>query len=254
MNALPIELLIVVPVYNEEASVAAVLGEWFPVVAARVARFRFLVIDDGSTDETRPVLDSLCARYGERLEIASQPNRGHGQTCLEGYRAALARGVPFVLQIDSDGQCDPRFFAALWARRTDCDVVYGQRTRRDDGWRRVLASVVVRLFLLGLFRVNCVDANVPYRLMRTAALGPALARIPPDFALANVALAVLLKRDARVRHGSVPIRFRARTGGEPSVRLGRFGSKAVELYRQIREMLRAPLPAGRAAESPVVAR
>ena len=253
MNELPVELLIVVPVYNEEASVAAVIDEWFPIVAARVARFRFLVIDDGSTDGTRTVLDSLCARYGERLEIAGQPNRGHGQTCLEGYRAALARTVPFVLQIDSDGQCDPRFFDRLWARRDDCDVIYGRRTRRDDGWRRVLASAVVRLFLLGLFRVNCVDANVPYRLMRTAALGSAVARIPPDFVLANIALAALLKQDTRVRHGSVPIRFRARTGGEPSVRLSRFGSKATELYRQLRAVLRAPETSGRATKSPVVA-
>ena len=254
MNESPAELLIVVPVFNEQASVAAVIGEWFPVVAARVARFRFLVIDDGSTDETRPVLDALRNRYGDRLEIAGQPNRGHGQTCLEGYRAALARGVPFVFQIDSDGQCDPRFFDGLWARRHDCDVVYGRRTRRDDGWRRVLASAVVRLFLAGLFRVDCVDANVPYRLMRTTVLGPALARIPPDFALANIALAVLLKRDARVRHGSVPIRFRARAGGEPSVRLDRFGSKAAELYRQLRAMLRGPEASGQATESPVVVR
>ena len=159
------------------------------------------------------------------------------------------------MQIDSDGQCDARFFGRLWARRDGCDVVYGRRVRRDDGWRRVLASAVVRLFLLGLFRVNCADANVPYRLMRTAVLGPALARIPPDFVLANIALAVLLKRDAHIRHGSVPIRFRARTGGEPSVRLGSFGSKAVELCRQLRALPGKPMAAsGQASKSPVAAR
>ena len=238
MNDSPVDLLIIVPVYNEQASIAAVIGEWLPAVAAQAARFRFLVIDDGSTDGTRSVLDALCARYGERLEILSRPNRGHGQTCLEGYRIALDRGVPFVFQIDSDGQCDPRFFGGLWARRYDFDVLYGRRTRRDDGWRRVLASGVVRLLLLGLCRVNCVDANVPYRLMRTAMLGPALARIPSTFVLANIALAVLLKQDPRVRHGSVPIWFRARTGGEPSVPLGRFGSKAAELSRQLRALRR----------------
>ena len=237
MNDSPVDLLIIVPVYNEQASVAAVIGEWLPAVAAQVARFRFLVIDDGSTDGTRAVLEALRARYGERLEIISRPNRGHGQTCLEGYRIALARGVPFVFQIDSDGQCDPRFFGALWARRYDFDVLYGRRTRRDDGWRRMLASVVVRWLLLGLCRVNCVDANVPYRLMRTAALGPALARIPPDFVLANIALAVFLKRDSHLRHGSVPIRFRARGSGEPSVPLGQFASKAGELCRQLRALL-----------------
>ena len=100
--------------------------------------------------------------------------------------------------------------------------------------------------------MNCVDANVPYRLMRTAALGSALARVPSDFVLANIALAVLLKQDPRVRHGSVPIRFRARRGGEPSVPLSRFGSKAAELYRQLRAMQRRPEASGQAAERPVV--
>ena len=254
MNEVPVELLIVVPVYNEQASVAAVVDEWFPTVAAQVASFRFLVIDDGSTDGTRPVLESLRARYGERLEIVGHSNRGHGQTCLEGYRTAVARGVPFVFQIDSDGQCDPRFFGGLWARRNTCDAVYGRRARRNDGWRRVLASVVVRLLLLSAFRVNCVDANVPYRLMRTAALRQALARIPADFVLANIALAVLLRQDARVRHGSVPIRFRARSGGEPSVRLDRFGSKAAELYRQLQAMSRLPETPAPATEPRVMTR
>ena len=244
MNDPTVELLIVVPVYNEEASVQAVIDEWLPAVAAQVSRFRFLILDDGSTDGTPAVLARLSARYGGQVETVRHSNRGHGQTCLEGYRTALVRDVPFVLQIDSDGQCDPRFFARLWAGRWDADVIYGRRTRRNDGWRRTLASGVVRLFLLMLFRVNCVDANVPYRFMRTAVLGSALARVPEDFGLANIALAMLLRRDARVRHASVPIRFRARTGGEPSVRLGMFGRKAVELYRQLRGMLHGPFSRG----------
>jgi len=84
--------------------------------------------------------------------------------------------------------------------------------------------------------VSCVDANVPYRLMRTDILEEPLRQIPKSFSLANVALAVLLRRKAGVRQQSVPIRFRERYGGEPSVRIGKFGEKAVELVRQIREL------------------
>lgn len=68
--------------------------------------------------------------------------------------------------------------------------------------------------------------------MRTANLQPVMDRIPADFFLANVALAVLLRRASTWQHGSIPIKFRERYGGEPSVGLGKFGDKARELMAQ----------------------
>ena len=96
-------------------------------------------------------------------------------------------------------------------------MLFGRRgLRRDDGFRRTFASFVVRVFLLVFFRVNCVDANVPYRLMRTAAVAPWLDRVPADFSLANIALAVLLKKHTRLRRRVAPLprtlRRRARGG------------------------------------------
>ena len=232
------ELLVIMPVFNEQTAVGKVVREWFPALEARTPHFTFLAINDGSADGTLATLEALRTEFGTRLEILNRPNRGHGQSCLQGYSIALERGVPHVFQMDSDGQCNPRFFAKFWALRDQHDVIYGRRTRRDDGWQRVVISAVERVFLLGLFGVNCVDANVPYRLMRTAALGPALARIPLTFGLGNIALAVLLRKDRAIRHGSVPIHFRARDGGEPMVKLGGFAPKAVQLFRQLRDLLR----------------
>ena len=226
------------PVFNEQTAVDKVVREWFPALAAATPDFILLALNDGSTDNTLRTLQDLRAELGPRLEVLDRPNQGHGQACLLGYRLALERGVPYVFQIDSDGQCDPRFFAAFWRQRARYDVIYGRRTRRDDGWVRVVVSAVERAFLLGFFGVNCVDANVPYRLMRTRLLGPALARVPSTFRLGNIALAVLLRRDPAVHHGSVPIHFRARDGGEPSVRLAGFAPKALELYRQLCGLLR----------------
>lgn len=235
----PPALLIVMPVFNEQASVRKVVLEWFHEVENWTEDFVFLAINDGSTDGTRAILNRLRETLGPRFEILNQDNRGHGQSCLVGYRQAVERGIPFVFQIDSDGQCDPQFFFRLWRKRNDCDVIYGVRKRRDDGWRRVLASIVLRLFILGFFGRNCVDANVPYRLLRTSRIERFLDRIAPDFNLANIGLAILLRGDKNCRHGYVPIRFRERYGGEPSVKLSLFGRKAFELYRDIRRMLSA---------------
>jgi dolichol-phosphate mannosyltransferase len=244
------ELMIVMPVFNERASVRKVVIEWFNEVQNWTEDFVFLAINDGSTDESYRLLERLADQLGSRFEVVNQTNRGHGQSCLEGYREACTRDIPFVFQIDSDGQCDPQFFFRFWRERSVYDVIYGVRRRREDGWRRVVASAVLRLFLLLTTGANCKDANVPYRLMKTQHLIPALNRIPRDFFLANVALAVVLKIDGGLRTGYVPIRFRERYGGEPSVALHRFGQKAGELWRQLRALRarNAPLPDNRSAQ------
>ena len=230
------ELMLVMPVFNEQASVRKVVIEWFQEIENWTENFVLLAINDGSTDETSSVLKRLQKKLGERLEILDQTNKGHGQTCLNGYRIACQRKIPYVFQIDSDGQCDPQYFFRFWRIREQNDVIYGNRVQRDDGWRRVLASQVLRFTLLAAAGTSCVDSNVPYRLIRTEALESKLQVIPQDFFLANVALAVLLRRDPNWRHGKVPIRFRERYGGEPSVKIGKFGAKAFELVRQLKQI------------------
>lgn len=231
------ELILIMPVYNEQASVRKVAMEWFQEIENWTENFVFFAINDGSTDDSQKVLNRLRQQLGERFEVLEQKNMGHGQSCLNGYRVACEREIPYVFQIDSDGQCDPQYFFRFWRLRDSHDVVYGARKRRDDGWRRTIASQVLRLTLLALTGENCVDANVPYRLMRTKRLREVVDRIPPNFFLSNVALAVLLKKDPAWRHAAVPIHFRERYGGEPSVRLGKFGEKAKELADQLRELM-----------------
>lgn len=234
MSATP-ELLVVMPVYNESASINHVLGGWLAELDGCGCDYRLLAIDDGSTDGTFALLSRWKGAHPDRMEVRTRENRGHGQTCLEGYREAVAQGIPHVLQIDSDGQSLPRFFEDFWKLRETHDVIYGTRSRKD-GWQRVVASAVLRLALRLLEGVDCADANVPYRLMSCAACGTVIARVPARISLANVALAVMLRREKGIRHGTVAIDFPARYGGEPSVPMRRFLAKAVELFRQLKEM------------------
>ena len=215
------ELLIVMPVYNEEASVRKVVLEWFTEIEQWTEKFTFLIIDDGSKDSTPSRLEGLAQRLGPRIEIIRQANQGHGQSCLNGYRLAVERNIPFVFQIDSDGQCDPQFFSAFWKSREEADVLFGVRRTRDDGLARVLISGGCRMATSLLAGTDLKDANVPYRLIRTDALKEALGRIPADFDMQNVALTVALKRDRRLRWKYIPIHFRDRQGGTNSINIRR---------------------------------
>jgi glycosyltransferase involved in cell wall biosynthesis len=227
------ELIVVVPVFNEEQCVESVLRDWTAALDRSGIDYGLLVLNDGSTDSTLDVIQRHLAGHGAgRVEVISHANRGHGQTCLAGYRIACQRGIPWVFQIDSDGQCDPAYFPTVWAKRNEHDVVYGHRAERRDGWKRVLASALVKIVVKVSSGADCIDANVPYRLMRTQNLRPLVNSIPSNFDLANIALSVQLKR-VGWRECSVNIVFRPRAGGGSSVPLSRFAVKALELYRQL---------------------
>jgi dolichol-phosphate mannosyltransferase len=234
------EICVVIPVYNEESCVGEVLREWTNTFEENGLDYGILALDDGSSDRTPVALENWRQKLQSgRLDVIHHANRGHGQTCMEGYRHACESGCSWVLQIDSDGQCDPAFFSGVWDKRNGADVVYGVRSRRMDGWKRSLASMILRLTVRVFSGVWCADANTPYRLMRTQALAPVLGTVPRYFDLANIALAVQLKR-AGCREKTVPIVFRERAGGEPSVPLTRFASKAIELSRQLLRLQQPP--------------
>lgn len=234
------------PVYNEEACVEQVVRAWFATLDRTVGNFIFLAINDGSTDATEESLTKLTSTLGNRLEILSHSNRGHGQTCIKGYVTALDREIPYLLQIDSDGQSDPVHFPEFWKLRDQFDVIYGKRARKD-GLRRVIASRILRLALKHYAKVDCIDANVPYRLMNGPACAEAIRSIPKTFDLANVALAVELRKRPNVRHGEVPIGFPPRLGGEPSVPFLKFAVKARALLNQLNA---SGLATGRRNENP----
>jgi dolichol-phosphate mannosyltransferase len=220
-SAGPAELAVVMPVYNEDANIRAVVEEWIAALEQLGVRYVVLAVNDGSKDGTAEALRRLAAAHPGRVEPVDQVNAGHGRACRTGYDLAVARGAAWTLQIDSDGQCDPSHFAVFWAGRTEADVIFGVRRTRDDGPLRAAISAVCGAATSLLSGVDLKDANVPYRLIRTGALQRALARIPRDFDMQNVALTIALKRDRSLRWRYVPIHFRNRQGGTNSINLRR---------------------------------
>src|SRR5580698_2901632 len=209
------ELILVVPVYNEKDAIVPVLTEWRAELARTVGtgRFGMLVVDDGSTDETPA---RLAALDWPELRVHRHTNRGHGQSCLVGYIEADAMGAERIFQIDSDGQCDPAGFAKVWQFRDNAPAVYGRRVTRDDGRARRIISAVLRISLKVARRTRLNDTNVPFRLYRASLAAAAARRIPRDFNLANIAMAILLEPEG---FEEVPIHFRDRIGGEATVRM-----------------------------------
>lgn len=225
------ELCIVFPVFNEGAYASKVVVDWFEEVHKKTKDFTMLCLDDGSSDDTSDILKGLKTEMGDRLEYLHHENRGHGQTCLEGYREACRRKIPYVLQIDSDGQCLPQHFPEFWDQRERFDVVCGFREQRQDGFDRKIISTILSMSLR-IHGCHHPDANVPYRLMKTEKLEVLLSKIPANFHLANVALSLLLEKSGKSHH-FIPIDFPVRN--KPKAPIGARGLvfRAIQLHQQL---------------------
>jgi dolichol-phosphate mannosyltransferase len=225
------ELSVVIPVFNEGRTIAGVVLGWAAELDGLGIDYELLVYDDGSTDDTRLILDRLGARV-PRLTVRTQRNRGHGATVLRGYREA--RGG-WVFQTDSDGEVAPGSFHALWRERHAHDLVLGVRQRRRVSWDRRLVSWLSRLSVRVLFGARIGDANVPFRLMRRTQLQGLVAELPEGLFAPNVALAGVAAR-ARLRIGEVPVAHVGRVEGRGSLAGGRVWRAAATAFRQTVEV------------------
>lgn len=118
---MPDTIVIVLPAYNAERTLAQVVAEVPAELGAEL-----LVVDDASSDGTA----ALARRLPVSL-IVHPENRGYGANQKTCYAAALARGADYVVMLHPDGQYDPRLIpAALGVLRSGvCDVVLGNRIR-----------------------------------------------------------------------------------------------------------------------------
>jgi len=230
------ELLLVMPIYNEEANIVAVVSEWISALAQLDIQCLLLAINDGSTDRTPTILRSLAQQHPDKIVVIDKANSGHGRSCRCGYDLALAHSAQWILQIDSDGQCDPSFFSAFWEFRADADCVFGFRTTRGDGLIRKLISRSCGFLSSLVAGVDVQDANVPYRLMRNVALTQALHKVSATFDVQNIALTVALKRCEGLRWKYVPIHFRDRRGGVNSINLPKIAKMGLTMLRDLRRV------------------
>lgn len=210
-------LIIVIPAYNEEENIENVVSQWHPIVEKTGADSRLFIINDGSTDHTQEKLESLQEKYPQ-LRTVKKENQGHGATILYGYRCAIAEGADYIFQTDSDGQTVPEEFWKLWADREKCGLLIGSRKKRQDGWRRIFVTRVLRLVILATFHCWVEDANTPFRLMRASELEEVLQEIPLQYFLSNVLMTVRYTKEKR-HVAYYPITFRPRQGGINSINM-----------------------------------
>ena len=155
-------MLVAIPAWNE----ADHLGELLDSVSEIVGGRDILVIDDGSTDQSRDIARS----YSVHLEVHER-NRGKGACLKSALRWARRQQYDWILFLDGDGQHEPRFIADfIAAMQSDrFDVILGNRQARGRcmPWhRRVsnrLSSAIVSVLT---FPIPVADSQCGFRGVR----------------------------------------------------------------------------------------
>ncbi len=159
-------LSVIVPAYNEAATVEAALRR----VRAVALRLEIIAVNDASSDGTREILDALAKQGLVDRVIHHEKNRGKGAAIRSGV--AVATGDAVVVQ-DADLEYDPADLPALLLplRSRQADAVFGSRFQ--GGPRRVLYfwHYVGNRFLTLLSNMftnlNLTDLETCYKLVRT---------------------------------------------------------------------------------------
>jgi glycosyltransferase involved in cell wall biosynthesis len=225
---------VLVAAYNEEATIETVLR----AVADQPLRTELVVVDDGSRDTTRPLLERL-AEEGEipgLRVLAHEHNRGKGAAVRTAIDASL--GDIVVIQ-DADLEYDPRDLPRLLTPILEghADVVFGTRLRGGQPQRAHLfwhyaGNRFLSLLTNVLFNTTISDVEVGYKAFR-GDLVRSLDLVSDDFAI-EPELAAKVLRQREVRLYEVPISYFGRTYAEGKKITWRDGLGAVRALIRFR--------------------
>jgi glycosyltransferase involved in cell wall biosynthesis len=161
---MPESISVFFPAYNDEATIAGLVGDALSVLPSLTEDFEVIVVNDGSTDGTAAVLNELAHVNSRVCVVHHESNRGYGGALRTGFASATKE---LVFYTDGDGQYDVRELALLRPlMKEGVDIVNGYKIKRADAWqRRTLGAAYNRLAHL-LFSIPIRDVDCDFRLIR----------------------------------------------------------------------------------------
>ncbi len=219
-------LTIIVPAYNEAGNLAIVVEQIARLAAATLETYEILIVDDGSTDGTAAVAESLAARLPALRVVRHGRNQGSGGAILTGIAEARCE---LVMYVPADGQFHLPEIADFLAAMGASDIVIGARIRRSDySWFRLLSSRVFIALVNFLFRQSFKDVNWVH-MWRRRVFDTVRPRSRGVFLLEEI---LVRARDAGFRVVEIPSFYIPRLSGQAK------GSNPRTIVKTIVEMTR----------------
>ncbi len=165
------DVLVVIPTYNEKSNISFLLHEIFSLNA----NISVLVIDDNSPDGTAAVVKNLQDVYSNLYLIVRKGKRGLGSAYIEGFKYALNKAYKIIVQMDGDLSHSPQYLIAMIDLLKKYDLVVGSRYIKGGGisnWplSRLVLSILANLFSRLLLRIPVHDLTSGFKCMKREVL------------------------------------------------------------------------------------
>ena len=204
-------ILVIIPAYNEEGSVGKVIED----IRTHLSKADIVVVNDGSTDGT-----SEKSRASGATVLGLPFNLGIGGAMQLGYQYACQRGYDIAIQVDADGQHDPKEIAKLLGALEEkkMDVAMGSRFLGTSEFK---SSLMRRIGIFIFSRVismivgqKITDPTSGFRAANRRAIRLFALEYPQDYPEPE---AVVLLHQCRLKMAEVPVRMSERYSGESSI-------------------------------------
>ena len=160
----PLAVSAMFPCYNDAETISGLVDDVYAALSPIVDDVEVIVVNDGSTDNSREVLDRLVATRPWLRPIHHERNRGYGGALITGFNAARH---DWIFYTDGDAQYDAREAAILIPLATDdVDVVQGYKLGRGDPLHRKIIGRIYHHIVKRLFSLPGRDTDCDFRLFR----------------------------------------------------------------------------------------
>lgn len=232
----PFSLSAFFPCYNEEKNVEPLVNEALRALTGLVQQYEIIIINDGSSDNTGSIANTLQQKHDTVRVIHHDTNRGYGAALISGFCNARHEQVFFT---DGDNQFHMKEIELLLREVDTYDALIGFRTNRQDPWHRIWYARSWNMLVRLVFGLKVKDLNCAFKIIKKQFLNNI--DLNSSGAMINTELLVRLKlAGARFKEVGVTHRPRAfgkQTGGNPKVILRAFS----ELLKFRRELKTAKL-------------
>ena len=210
-------LVAMLPTYNERENIADLIDA---ILALPVeADVHVVVADDDSPDGTGRYIEERAATDPRVHALVRKKRRGRGSGGIDGFKAALALGADYVVEMDADFSHAPKYIPDLLAAAEKFDLVLGSRfvpggRDADRGLHRRFITLCVRTFIRRLYDTPVRDVSSGFRLFRREVLEAV--DLDDLISVGQSVVLEILRKTALLgfRIGEVPIVFVDRTRGK----------------------------------------
>lgn len=219
-------LSVVIPARNEAGSLPSTVEHLHLELGLQGIDHEILVVDDGSTDGTSEVLETLLERVPTLRAIKNEGRNGFGRAVIKGLQHVHGDAVVIMMADESDDVRDVVKYWSLLQEGWEC--VFGSRFIKGGGVvdyplpKRIL-NRVANLFIRFLFRIPLNDTTNAFKAYRTSVIRGCEPLISPHF---NLTVELPLKAIVRGYSWTVtPITWRNRRAGESKLKIRELGSR-----------------------------